>query len=494
LNTNNQLPKRLKSFLPLRSIFIVIFTIIVSAIIYLSNNVFAKITQDYKDSVYEEINENILNKYALLLEEKINNSFLLANSTSKNQEIINFLRKNKSIDLETFLEDIQTKRDYVDIEIEIISKDGVSLAKSWSKRVGEKSFENNLQLQQFLHHPKTNSTLEATKFGLSIANKIPIFKKSELIGFLGMNIHLDAISDKFIDKGYKTVILLNKKDSSQIVQEVSYSKNFIDNIYVVNKNADSYIQKLIKQLDVNKYFLSSWKKQYKIDKNSGYLISKFPLKNYEGKILGDVFIFKNLDEIEFRNIVEIQQSHIATTSFIILFIAFVLHFIYSLTRIRLLDRENRSLIIINDELMNKTNEMDFNDKKMENLFNMQPNLMIMHNGKEITHANRRFMGFFNRFQTFDGFKLQHKCVSELFEKNTEPNYIYESVIEGKFWIDFILANPKRLYKIVIPYKDERTEKDHHFIIKLNEMEYAGKVDERLIIVALVDVTQDLKNA
>ena len=83
--------------------------------------------------------------------------------------------------------------------------------------------------------------------------------------------------------------------------------------------------------------------------------------------------------------------------------------------------------------------------------------------------------------------------SELFEPYDAPNYISTPYIDGLFWIDYILKNPKRMYKIVMSYKDKRIQVPHHFIIKLNEMEYARKVNDRLVIIALVDMTQDLQN-
>ncbi|MGB5867473.1 MAG: hypothetical protein WBG69_06355 [Arcobacteraceae bacterium] len=490
-----QLPKRIKGFLPLKSIFVIFFSVIVALIVYLSNNVFTKITHEYKTSVYEEVSDKILKTYQVLLDEKINNSFLLASTMSKNNEIKRFLLNSKTsnLDLKNILEDMHTKKEYVNIRIEIISEDGISLKKSWSNTHGENLADENIQVQSLLIEQKSITTMQATKNGMFLTNIIPVYDETDVIGFFKMDMQLDDMSSKFEKEGYKSIILLNKNDSSKIIQEISYSKNFIDDIYVVNKNADSYLMKIIKQSGVDEYFLNTWTNRYKIDTSSGYLISKLELNNIDGLVIADIFIFKNSDEIEFKNIKVIQESHLATTAFIILFIAFFLYIIYAISKTKILDKENRLLIIENDELVTKTNEMDYNDKKLENLFNMQPNLMIMHNGKEITHANQRFMGFFNRFETFNGFRQKHKCVSELFKAYNAPNYIQNDKIEGIYWIDYILENPKRLYKVVIPYKDSRMEEEHHFIIKLNEMKYAGKVDERLIIVALVDITQDLVN-
>ncbi len=167
----------------------------------------------------------------------------------------------------------------------------------------------------------------------------------------------------------------------------------------------------------------------------------------------------------------------------------MLNYFYTIARIKELNISNEELTVINEELKIKTDEMDFNDKKLDNLFNMQPNLMIMHNGKEVTKANQRFMGFFNRFGDFDGFKKNHKCVSELFEKYEAPNYIWEQYIEEEFWVDYILNHPRQLYKMVMSINGD----PHHFIIKLNELTYAKHVSERVLIIALVDMTQDLPN-
>ena len=40
---------------------------------------------------------------------------------------------------------------------------------------------------------------------MSISNKIPIYNENVLIGFFGINIHLDAISEKFENEGFKSI-------------------------------------------------------------------------------------------------------------------------------------------------------------------------------------------------------------------------------------------------------------------------------------------------
>jgi hypothetical protein len=97
------------------------------------------------------------------------------------------------------------------------------------------------------------------------------------------------------------------------------------------------------------------------------------------------------------------------------------------------------------------------------------------------------MGFFRRYKTFENFKDQHNDISELFEYIDHPDYIISKNIEDKFWLEYILENPKKIYKAIMSVDDE----PHHFIIKVNEMDYVKRYNERYIVVAFVDITQDI---
>lgn len=493
MSTN--ISNRIKSFLPLKTVFLFIFTIIVVLIVYLSNNTFSKIARNYENAIYEKTTEELLSQYKMLFNERLQNSFILATTIAKYPAIENYFLSNPKEDLNfnNILGLLHSKKEYVNLQIELLSKKGVSLQRSWINYIGDNIFQDNLYLNNLLLESRPINSVEANRFGLTISNKIPIKSHGETIGYLGMNLPFDDLLEKFDEKGFKSIILLNKQDSSKIDQEISFSSNFLDGVYIANKNADSYVMKLTKEIGIDRYFLTNWIEPFKVHKPSGYLIIKHEIKNAGGYTLANLFFFKSIETIGMEELDYIQDAHFTTTMLIILFIAFVLNFFYSRKKLQIVETENRALIIRNEELFIKSTELDYHEKKIENLFHAQPNLMMMHNGVEIIDANQRFVGFFNRFETVDGFRQKHKCVSELFVEYKAPYYIHEQYIKGKFWVDYILENPKRLYKVVIPYKDSKMQKDHHFIIKLNEIDYAGKVDERLVIIALVDITQDLVN-
>ncbi len=490
-----QFLKSVERFISLKTIFIALFIFFVAIVGNISKNIYNTQTDIYKNKIYDKININIQEQYGDVLKETLSDTLLIASSLSKNSSIKDALvtADNSKINFNILLHDIRTSDEYRDIQIEIVDKDGISFKRSWTTIVGDDLVKYNTSMAHLIKYPRVVTAIESSKFGMVMSSKIPIYKNDIFLGLFIINMHFNSIVDGFINKGYNSVILMNKIDSRKVIPDISYSRRFLNDCYVVNSNADKYLIRILSTANLESFF-ADWDNNFKISILSEHVISKYIIRDDTGYVLGNIFIFRSLDDIDFEDMEFIQQAHVIATLLFIIFIAFLINYFYTLSRIKSLNIENEQLVITNEDLKTKTDEMDFNDKKLDNMFNMQPNLMIMHNGKEVTKGNKRFMGFFNRFGTFDGFKKKHKCVSELFEEYKAPNYIWEQHIEGEFWVDYIIANPRRLYKTVMSVVNRQgVEEPHHFIIKLNEMDYAKHVSERIIVIALVDMTQDLVN-
>jgi len=491
--------KFLTKYISAQTLFVAIAVTTTGIISLISMNIYDVQTEKYKERIYTKVNNDITDQFHLMLKEKLNISLLVTSSLSKNPNIKKALitKNKKYFNTDKILAEIRTNHKYRDIEAELISNKGISIKRSWTELAGDDLVKNDFEMEHLLKYPIVNTKIESSKFGLTISNKIPIFENEQFLGLFVLNMHFDALTTIFMANDYHTVILLNEKESRKISQNLSYSKEFISQYYVVNKNVDSYYLKVIEQIGVEKFF-KAWDIPYIVNKQNGNLINKIDIKstdiNNNETVIANAFIFKSIDHIDFEDLDFFQRLHIGVTIFIVLFLIFVVNFIIAIKRNHSLDIEIEELRVKNEELVEKTENMDFNDKKLDNLFNMQPNLMMMHNGKDVTKANKRFMGFFNRFGTFEGFRQKHNCVSELFEDYPAPNYISSGIIEGLFWVDYILKNPRRLYKTVMSVENRQgIWEQHHFIIKLNEMEYAQYVSDRVIIIALVDMTQDLPN-
>lgn len=485
----------IKDFIPLKFIYSVVLIIIVVIILITGKFLYEKEVKNYKETLYSQISKKMVENCDNIYKDLLNNTMQLSYAISKNYDIKTSLLQNNpnKLNLPKVIESIKKDYGYEQYRIEILDKYGNNFQKSWTNELEGSVDYMRLKIAKFVEFPRAATYLYASSYGYNIQNMIPIYDHKKFLGIFISYFHFDDLVTKLKRSDYDAVIVLNKIDSSRVNNNRSHSKKFISDYYIVNANSDSYLERVIQEEGIESFY-SKWDKIYRTINSEEYLITKYEIEDFFYKKKAQIFMFKPIKDINLDSIAFIKYKDILFTVMLIIISIFIIYYLYVKDSIATANKENSSLIMINEDLKDKTDQLDYNEKKVENLFNSQPNLMIMHNGFEITEANKRFMGFFHRFGTFDGFKKEHKCVSELFEEYDAPNYIWEQYIDGLFWIDYILQNPRRLYKIVMSTKNRQGEQEqHHFIVKLNEMKYAGVVSERLIIIALVDMTQDMKN-
>lgn len=465
-----------KDFIPYKFIYQVTFLIFVVGLVYTAQDLYNKDVKNYQDKTYMDLSNDINGKIETLLKNKLDRIYLIGLSIAHSQNVKESLLEDNpnSLKIDSLIKQLKMKKNLSECCLLIRDQNG-------NRFKAEGDFSSTL-----------NTTVNTTGFhtsdiGFSFYNIYIVDYYNEKIGSVVIKSNLDDFIEVINKHGFETVVLLNQEDSKKINLDKSRTKKFIENYYVANSNSDPYLLKLIGQHGVNNFF-KEWTTPYNANISSEYLIIKYPITNGDKKI-ANLLLFKKYSTIDTPFEDTILYQYIAYIAALIMLLSNVIYFMMTKDVMKKLDRDNKILNLENDSLKEKSDQLDYNEKKLENLFNMQPNLMIMHNGHEVTSANKRFMGFFNRFGDFEGFKIHHRCVSELFEKFDAPNYIWEQYIEGEFWIDYLLNNPRRLYKTVMSIDGN----PHHFIIKFNELTYAKYVSERLIIIALVDMTQDLPN-
>ena len=341
--------------------------------------------------------------------------------------------------------------------------------------------QRRFHIEHFIKDPGFTQTFLTTTKGLTLTQLFPLMKK-EFIGVVQIDYRLDELIKQLDKKDIKALVLLNRSLSSVIDVNLSYSRNFIKERYVVNKNADKYYQKLLEQSN----FIKSNKESF-IDKKDGLLITKKAIIADNKTIIGEIYLIKSIDNINLELTNSVKNFYDIITILLLVIYSLIIYFIHNSYQTRSFALENEKLLKDNMKLSILSDQLDYNEKKLSNLFNLQPNIMFISNGVDIVQVNKRFMGFFRRYKTFDNFKKHHKDISELFEPCENPNYISTELIEGKNWLEYILENPKRLYKTIMSVDNEQ----HHFIIKVNEMDYVRNFQGRYIVVAFVDITQDV---
>ena len=94
-----------------------------------------------------------------------------------------FLSNNASdLDMSALLDEMKTSKEYVDIQAELIDSDGISFKRSWTHLAGDDLVKNDLDMAHLIKYPRVSTDIKATKYGMTITNKVPIYDKGEFLG------------------------------------------------------------------------------------------------------------------------------------------------------------------------------------------------------------------------------------------------------------------------------------------------------------------------
>ncbi len=472
-----------------------IFIIASMAIINISNDMYKDKTEEFQHQVYTKLNTDILKTTNLLIKQKENASLMLAISLSTSSTLIDIVFGKPYIDmkLKELSSQLNTNTSFKNIWFSIFNEDGDTIKRSWTKNNSNKDF-NTIHIENLLKSKRPSSISQFTinKFGLVMNNITPINYEGEMIGAFNVITHFNSITDDLLKFNFKSVVILDESSSKEINVKTSLSKKFIGNAYVVNNNADKVSMKIIENRGLNYYI--DLESEYFVDENTNSFETVYKLKDIDNNILGYIILMHYLDEIDMGELEINQEAHIYFTAFILFSLALITYFSNSSSYISQMKEENKKLTLVNSTLNDKNDELDFNEKKIANMFHIQPNFMILSDGQSIENVNERMLWLLNATKE-NGVKdiqSRYRCISEAFEPCDDTDidlseYFHEGTIKGSPWKDYILNNFKRSYKVCMR---DPFGKQHHFTIKISEMKYAT-LAKRYIIISFIDITSDV---
>lgn len=151
---------------------------------------------------------------------------------------------------------------------------------------------------------------------------------------------------------------------------------------------------------------------------------------------------------------------------------------------RTLYRVCKKIVIHKEELEHhklKENERQF----FQNVMDLQDNLIVITDGKDIISVNQSVLNFFN-YKTLEDFKKNNVCISNAF-RNVKGYFDVRSLHEDELWIEHILHHQDQDF--IVTMKNSTTLKDESFKVTVNYFHGTKKY-----IVAFSNITQiALKN-
>jgi len=186
-------------------------------------------------------------------------------------------------------------------------------------------------------------------------------------------------------------------------------------------------------------------------------------------------------DIELKNIKEEivdKQDKYMKIKLLLIFSVIAITTLFGFWISRIINKENHQLEIANNELESKENAV-------KAILNGQANLVIVTDGTTMIDANDAIANFFDFIESVDDFREKHKCICDLFEKDVpDDSYINKMDYDGKTWVDYILENKHRNFKVIL----NNGRENHHFSIVANKKNIDSN-GNFIIIVSLNDITE-----
>ncbi len=119
-------------------------------------------------------------------------------------------------------------------------------------------------------------------------------------------------------------------------------------------------------------------------------------------------------------------------------------------------------------------------KYFEKIINSTKSIICVTNGEELIKVNKRFFDIFG-FENIDEFKLNHKCISDLFIKK-DANYLLP-IIKNKKWNNFLNENPDKFFNTCMLDKDNNE--------RFFQVESSGKIflNEDNDVITFTEITE-----
>jgi hypothetical protein len=165
-----------------------------------------------------------------LIKEKQNATSTIGLGLSRNSDIINALKDvkiNPNL-LKDYSKRLRQNTDFKNVWFQLVTKDGISIQRSWTDYTSDKISIARTDLQRALSEKKMLNTISVGKFDMTFKVIVPVYDLDN-ITFLGMVeviTHFNSIAKKLEEKKIDTIVLADKKYKNQLTK--SLSKMFID--------------------------------------------------------------------------------------------------------------------------------------------------------------------------------------------------------------------------------------------------------------------------
>ena len=309
-------------------------------------------------------------------------------------------------------------------------------------------------------------------------------------------------SSSFRKKNLRDGILLDKKyigfNRAAIFVQHGNPKKIKDLTSLVDENIVTMLcnpkngsigagtKEVLKKFGGKKFFKEAFAKSSKIAKNS--------------KELNDALIDKSVDMVinwratrywdenqKYIEDIEIDEEYAPKQRMVINLLKFSKHKKIAKAFMKFAaSRDGQAIVKKYGFYPKLSSELKTKDASIRAILNAQSNIIILSDGIRMLDANQKLLDFFGDFKNFNDFKKEHKCICDFFEREIpSDDYIVNKDYDGLNWVEYILKNPKRDFKVIM----KKGEKLHHFSISVKEQIFNKLTQDIFMVITLNDITK-----
>ena len=352
-----------------------------------------------------ELSKEMHNELQVLIAEKQEAILLIAYFMANNANLKEAIIQSdvSSYDLKSLSLGLRKNTVLKNIWFQIITPEGKSFYRSWTYKRGDDLTKVRLDVAKMVKEPKITSSISTGKYDLSFKVMVPVYHEGKFIGIVETLAKFNSIAIKMQKKGFDTVVLVDKSYKKQLNH--AFTRNFIDDYYVANLNAEESLLDFIHSESVEHFI---HEENFHIHPEENHLVTTYHLPDVDQKPMAYFVLFHSLDKIDSKEIVRNQDRLILIFSFIYLSVMAVLYYLYTKRYKRFIEKLNREL---GHKIEDKTEEVQRQAKAFEHLAQHDsltglPNRLLLQDRLEkiLQHAKRNRQKVSVLFLDLDRFK------------------------------------------------------------------------------------------
>ena len=274
---------------------------------------------------YSTIAKEMRQKTQTLIDEKKEAILLIALSMSSNPSIREAILSNQPTDLKLneLSEKFRQQTSLKNLWFQIITTNGHSFYRSWTKKRGDDLSLIRLDIAAMLQEPKIITSISTGKFDLTFKAIVPIYEDKEFIGLFEVLAKFNSIANKLENEGINPVFLVDKSYKKQLTK--AFTNTFVDDYYVTNLDVKEKYLNIVRQSNIENYI--GLKNDYQLDEKNSSLVVYFGLRDIKNNPMGHFVLFKALDSIAVEDIYSARNKFLLFIGFLILFLFVVVRYV-----------------------------------------------------------------------------------------------------------------------------------------------------------------------